>query len=1135
MANENNYTLLIQKLRDFKRKFYRNQIIKGVIYFTAVFLVSYLLVVALEYFGRFDTGIRTFLFYAFIAANTFILGRYIAWPALSLFGLRKSLSYAKAAEIIGKHFYEVKDKLINTLQLKEQAGFALQDPMKRELIEASIEQKIGELKPVPFVKAVDYRKNRKYIVYAVVPLAIILFILLWSPLMLVQSTQRLVAHDRYFEVEAPFKFILKNDSMKAIRQEDFNVKLQVKGTELPKEVFLVVDGNPYKMNLNNKTDFNFILKNVQKNMSLQFSANGFNSRPYELRVLPKPTLQKFEIALQYPPYLGKKDEVLQNTGDITIPAGTLVTWKFYTENTDKVEFAFKDKSGVAKRDGENIYTFQNRFLQDNSYILKTANQYLHNSDSIHYLVNVIPDAFPDIKVQQEQDSSHLKNMYFSGEISDDYGLSKLAFKYHFTKTEDSSKAHQSEKSIIIPISQGKLLQSFYYFWDLNTIDVKAGDEMEYYFEVWDNDGINGSKFTRSQKNFFKAPSQKEIEQDKEATTKEMENKMETAIRKATQLQKEIQDNKMKLLDKKTLDWQDKKALDEMMKKQQELQNTMEDIKKDYEKSLQKQNEFNKMDEKILEKHKELQKMFDQIMDDKTKKMFEELQKLMEQNNKEDVEKQLDKMKFNDKEVSKEMDRMMELFKQLQLEQKMQETADKLDKLAQKQDELSKETEKNDKKDSKNAEDKQSKEDKQKDLEKKQDDLKNQFEDIKKDIDDIDKKNDELEKKNDLQKDEEDQKGADKDIQDSKESLEKQQNKKASKSQKSASEKMQKMSKKMKQTADKMEESAEGEDLQTLRQILENLIYVSFQQEDLMNEFKNTPQYNPHYVELAERQRKLKDDAKLIEDSLMALSKREVEIKSFVNKEIGLVNFHMDNALAELGTRNTAQARADEQYAMTSLNNLALMLSEAMAKMQEKMQESQQESKGGASCKKPKKKPGPSMKKMEEMQKQLSDEIKKMKDGKPGQQGKNGQQMSKELAEGAAKQEAIRRQIKKMEDDMKEKNGGTKPGDGKMDEIQKKMDEVEKDLVNKNITDETIKRLEDIQVRMLESENADKKQEMDEQRESHTAQNKNNPNPPLLEKYLQMKQKEVELLHTVPPGLNPYYREKVKTYFQDLRN
>jgi hypothetical protein len=214
-----------------------------------------------------------------------------------------------------------------------------------------------------------------------------------------------------------------------------------------------------------------------------------------------------------------------------------------------------------------------------------------------------------------------------------------------------------------------------------------------------------------------------------------------------------------------------------------------------------------------------------------------------------------------------------------------------------------------------------------------------------------------------------------------------------------------------------------------------------------------------------------------------------------------------------------------------------MLDEAKQGMQDEMQ--QQQSKSGK-CSKPKKKPGgkPSMKTLEDMQKQLGDQIKQMKADqdkqKDGKSGKGGQQMSKELAEGAAKQEAIRRQIQKMQEEMNQKNGGTKPGDA-MDDIQKKMDQVEKDLVNKNITDETIKRQQEIMVRMLESDKADKKQEMDEQRESHTAQNKNNPNPPLLAKYLQMKQKEVEMLHTVPPGLNQYYREKVKTYFQDLKN
>jgi len=166
MAFEDNYTLLITKLRDFKRKYYRNQIIKGGIYFVAILLVSFLTVTALEFFGRFDTTVRTILFYSFIAANAFILGRFMVWPALSLFGMRKSLSYAKAADIIGRHFSEVKDKLLNTLQLKEQAGFAQLDPLKRELIEASVNQKITELRPIPFVKAVDYSKNRKYLKYA---------------------------------------------------------------------------------------------------------------------------------------------------------------------------------------------------------------------------------------------------------------------------------------------------------------------------------------------------------------------------------------------------------------------------------------------------------------------------------------------------------------------------------------------------------------------------------------------------------------------------------------------------------------------------------------------------------------------------------------------------------------------------------------------------------------------------------------------------------------------------------------------------------------------------------------------------------------------------------------------------------
>ena len=1116
-AYQQNYDLLIQKLRDFKRKYYRNEILKGGLYFVAVFLLSFLVVNALEYFGRFDTTTRTVLFYAFILANGYILTRYIIFPLLSLYELRKNLSYNQAASIIGTHFTEVKDKLLNTLQLHSQAQE--QNGFHKELIEASINQKIDELKPVPFVRAVDYKSNRRYLRYAAIPLVVLLIVLLGAPNMLLESTERLVKHDTYFEEKAPFQFILQNDSLTGVRQQDFTVNLKIKGQELPAEVFLVVDGNPVRMTSDSKTEFKYTLKNLQKNLSLQFNANGFTSRPYALKVLPKPSLQKFEVRLKYPAYLGKKEEILQNVGDLTIPAGTIVNWKFFTENTDQIQLAFKDKLIPADRKGENTYTFQNRFLQDDSYYLKTANKYLQSADSIQYMVNVVADAYPAIRVDSEQDSMNLKNLYFTGEITDDYGFTRLQFRYKFTKSGDSAKMRMPEQRQNLPVASGKFLQSFYHFFDLSTLNVGPGDELEYYFEVWDNDGVNGSKSARSQKLFFKAPSLNEIEKNAEASNKALENKMESAIKDAAKLQKQMSDARLKLMDKKNLDWQDKKQVDDILKKQKELENKIDEIKKDYAKNLQQQTEFKQIDKELLEKHQEMQKMLNEIMDEDTKKMLEELQKLLEEYNKDDIQKQLDEMKFNDKEVQKELDRMQELFKQLQFEQKLEETADKLEKLSQEQDKLSKEAEQKD------ADSKA--------LEQKQDELNKQFDDVKKDLDELEKKNDELENKNELEKTDDEQKDIDQDMEQSQQNLQSKQNKKAAQNQKKAADKMKKLSDKLKQMQMSMEQEAAGEDLQAIRQILENLVYVSVEQEKLMNEFRTINGYNPQYVELTQKQRKLKDDAKIIEDSLLALSKRVMEIKSFVNKEIGEINFNMDKSLEAFAARNTAKGRSHQQFTMTSLNNLALMLSESMENMQENMKQQQC---SGPNCKgkpKPKKGQGKNMSKMREMQEQLNKQLQQMKEGmKPGKDGKpNNNTMSEGMARMAAQQEMLRRELQKLNE---ENNKDGKGSLGDLQKIQDLMDKTEEDLVNKRITDETIKRQQDILVRMLESEKAEKQQEYDDKREATAGQDKKNGNPPMLEKYLRMKEKEVELLRTVPPALNPYYREKVKEYFQGMQ-
>ena len=109
MKNENN--ILINKLDEFIRKYYKNQLIKGFLYSSGLLVTAYLLVVLMEYLGEFNTTIRSVLFYSFLGTSVFVLVKYIAVPLLKLNKFGKIISYETAAQIIGIHFGSVQDKL----------------------------------------------------------------------------------------------------------------------------------------------------------------------------------------------------------------------------------------------------------------------------------------------------------------------------------------------------------------------------------------------------------------------------------------------------------------------------------------------------------------------------------------------------------------------------------------------------------------------------------------------------------------------------------------------------------------------------------------------------------------------------------------------------------------------------------------------------------------------------------------------------------------------------------------------------------------------------------------------------------------------------------------------------------------
>ena len=141
--------------------------------------------------------------------------------------------------------------------------------------------------------------------------------------------------------------------------------------------------------------------------------------------------------------------------------------------------------------------------------------------------------------------------------------------------------------------------------------------------------------------------------------------------------------------------------------------------------------------------------------------------------------------------------------------------------------------------------------------------------------------------------------------------------------------------------------------------------------------------------------------------------------------------------------------------MTSVNNLALLLSEILEQMQKEMPPS--DCNTPKNCNKPNPSNNPSMSDLKKAQEKLK---KKMEEGK---NGKNGKKNSKELMELAKEQEAIKNQLLELRNEMKDK--------GNIDKTISKMEENERDIINNQITEETLKRQEEILTRLFESENA----------------------------------------------------------------
>ncbi len=1185
MALKDNYQLLVEKLDQFIRKYYVNKLIRGALYSTGLILILFLGISLLENYFYFEPGVRKVMFYSFLSLSFLALAYWVFSPLLSYFRLGKIISHEQAANIIGDHFGNVKDKLLNILQLKKQSDSAAE----QELILASIDQKSEEIKLVPFKSAINLGQNRKHLRYALPPLLLLLIILFAAPSIIKDSANRLIKNNKKFERPAPFSFAIDNENLEVVQFEDFPLSVSIEGEQLPNEVFIDIDNYQYRLSKEAANRFSYRFSNVQKNLDFRLFSPGVESEKFTLEVLKKPNILGFDVKLDYPAYTGRKDEELKSIGDLVLPVGTNIDWIFNAQHTDDVSIQFgSEETESIRRFSDDLFTHKRRAMHDELYKLFISNDALPNADSISYAISVIPDLYPSIQAEKFQDSLDNRLLFFVGEASDDYGLMSLSFNYRLKR---EGQPNGELTTIKLDKSPGKQIQYSHTF-DLNELALKPGDEVAYFFEVYDNDAVNGAKSARTNLMLFNMPTAEEFEAMAEANDEQIKSDLQKALEESRKIQEDMKKMREKLLQEKEMDWQSRKELEKLLERQKELEKQIEDAKEAFEENLKNQDEFTETEQEIMEKQEQLQKLFEEVMDQEMQELMKQIEELMQKMEKDEALEMMEDFKFSDEEMEMELDRLLELFKQLELEQEMMEAIDKLEELAKEQEDLSelteqseqehkegeeqneqkegeqnqqkegeqneqkegeqnqqkegeqneqkegeqnqqeqnKQGEQNEQKEGKQNQQEQGKQDKpsQEDLEKKQEEINQKFEDIKEQMEEIDKKNEELESPRDMGDNQEQMEDIQQDLNNSQQQLQQQQNKKASQSQKKAAQKMQQMAQGMQQQMQAGQMQQMEEDMASLRQLLENLVGLSFDQEDLIDDFNKTSINTPKYVELVQDQFKLKDDFRLIQDSLQALSKRVFQIESYVTEKVADINRNMEESLGDLEERQKPQASDHQQRTMKNVNDLALMLSEVMNQMQQQMSAMMS---GSQMCTNPgnpqQQGQGQPKDKMSQGQKSLNQQLQDLKK-RMEQQGQGPS--SEEFAKMAARQAALRKALREKQKEMQQQGQGNK----QLQELIEQMDKVETDLVNKKLTNEMMKRQQDILTRLLEHEKAERQREFDEKRKAETAQQKERKLPPSIEEYLKKRESEIEMYKTVSPSLKPYYKILVEEYFKSLK-
>ncbi|PKP08574.1 MAG: hypothetical protein CVU09_15405 [Bacteroidetes bacterium HGW-Bacteroidetes-4] len=1084
-----NYQIFLEKLQAFINRYYKISLYRGILLLMLSILVLLLFFSFLEYFGWFSNNVRLFLFLSFLITVFLIFVYFITIPFLRLLGIFKSISHKHAIRLINNSFPALNDLLINIYELH----YLSVKITNQDLVRASLNQKIAKVKNFRFEDAVSKKSLKPFIYYILSLLFLYLMVFVFNPNVIKEGTNRIIHFNQHYERDYGFSVLIEPNDLIFERGSSKEIHIYIEGETYPEELFMQIGSKQFLLIRISNNHYTYNFKNVNQEFSFHIVNSYFRSLPFFISVLKIPVLKNLQVYNNYPSYLNATNQFAVDNSNLLIPYGTKLEFKADVE--------FCDSLFLITEHGK--YTFLNNsdFIldyfpaQSQSFKILAKNK---ETDKIIFdkaNIQVISDRYPDISVLTHFDPYQSNLVYFKGIITDDYGFQKLEFNL---------KSSVKDTTFIIPINKFITSQEFIYAFDFNSFNLNKAD---YYFTIYDNDVLNSYKSTKSQLFDFNKPNFNELAQASQDKHKTLETLFEKSLLKVDELLRDIKDMKLKMINQNLSDFEKTQFLNSINQKQSEIDQLLDALKQENIEKNTLSNQLFKEQSEIQQKQQQIEDLLNNVLNDDLKKLLEEIKNI--QQDLQNQNKLTENLEVNYKEFKKQLDRNLELLKRLEVEQNLEIIREQLLLISENQNTISKQLEQGNLTDS---------------LQKLHLDDLQLIEQLQSITDSTINRNVELDNPLNLEF-----------FQENLDKLNREMNEDFDSITQNRSEKHKKNSKSAKQLAEdldkllsKQNEEQQAENAESIRQILENLFYFSFEQESIVEQFSLVSANHTKFSELMARQFNLQNSFAIIRDSLYAVSKRSTQIGASISKKV----FTIDNKLITikdlLNAQNTATARIEQRNILEFSNDLILLLSESLKNIDNAMGGG-----GSSSNKKKKNKPSkgePSASELRKSQESVKNQLEKMlndlKNGKKGGSNSSSEQMAKMLAQ----QEIFQMMLMQL------KQGSTISNEmlNKIDAINKLLEDNKRDFARKQISSQTINRQKQIVTRMLEIEKSQNEREFDEKRISKEAKALDNHYKKIQFEHEQDFINFDNIFNKSKLQLNSYYFKKYQDYLNKLK-